>query len=124
MNFKSKMMGFIVLGASVILLFFGFNLFTDDTSAARERYRWVKAPGQGSCDTFCKDEGLSAVYGGFDGIFNTHMYVCGVDVKEARKERARGSGYVPGKNVTYTGACNVPYKGREYTRTNFYCLCL
>jgi len=123
MNSRLKIGGFILLGMGFIFLFFGVNSINDEASAARQNYNWVKASSPGSCDTICRNAGQNPVYAGFDGVFNTQMYVCGVDTQTFKKGRERSSGFVPGKNVVATGRCNVPFKGREFTERNFSCLC-
>jgi len=91
--------------------------------ALAANYSWVPAT-QGSCDTICKNLGKMAVYGGFDGVVKSSLYVCGVDTQNFAKGKQSASGYIPGKNVSTTGTCTVPFKGREFSNKTFVCLCL
>jgi hypothetical protein len=115
-----------ILISSLAALLIGIFLVEDLTWAAN--YSWIPAAPGTNCDTTCTKAGQSPVYAGAEGSKSgatAQLFVCGVSTLAYRKRRRQySSGYVPGKNVTDTFNCLVPFNGREYAQKNFVCLCV
>ncbi|HWP45768.1 MAG TPA: hypothetical protein VNM22_01280 [Candidatus Limnocylindrales bacterium] len=114
-----------ILIASLAVLLTGISLVEDLVWAAN--YSWLAAPPGTNCDTTCTRAGQAPVYAGAEGSKSgatAQLFVCGVPTSAKRGRRQYSSGYVPGKNVTDTFNCLVPFNGKEYAQKNFVCLCV
>lgn len=114
-----------ILINSLVLFLIGIFIVTDSILAAN--YSWIPAPQGTNCDTTCTRQGMDPVYAGAEGSKSgatAQLFVCGVSTAAKRGRRKYSSGYVPGKNVTDTFNCLVPFNGKEYAQRNFVCLCV
>jgi L-aminopeptidase/D-esterase-like protein len=110
----------------VLSVFLVGTLLAADLALAAN-YSWLSAPRGTNCDTTCTKAGQDPVYAGAEGSKSgatAQLFVCGVPTSAYRRRAQYSSGYVPGKNVTDTFNCLVPFNGKEYAQKNFACLCV